>query len=585
MFLAVIGAQVLAAAALCAALLALGSRLRGWLRVPVGPALRWPVDLQLGAWAAAVVLLGVGLLGAVGAVPLLATPVAAAAAGRWRGNRRPTAPVLAAAVAGAVVLPVAAGPPFFYDAMVYHLGLPWQALVEGGWQPHPENIFATFPPLPQLLAMPALACGLYRVPALLHWATWVAVAAAVWSLARRGGAGRLPSLFAAAASIVLPVAPLVAGFPAAEGWLLVGLIPAFALALCADRPGGAAMAGLLAGAATASRLQGIPWSAWLLLVVAVRSRGRPRALAAAAGMWLLGALPWWLKNLVLLGDPLAPLGWDRPGLDSLWRDSQSLLYRGASPLECLAALPRLLAPETAWLAPLALAAVLAVLGRRRSLVVAASVLFGATSWACTGALPRFLAPTVALLLVLAASASRGSVVRWAATAAIAWAAGVGVARDLGWLQRIDIGHVVTLDFREAGRLVSPNDPMAAFADARRLPDSARVLFVGEARGFSFPRPFTATSQHDVSPLQPIVAAAASSSEIADALKSRGISHVLINWPELRRLNPSYPVAPWHTPEEGQRWADFVRAAQPPVVERSGVQILRVPGSSALEPNG
>ncbi len=33
-----------------------------------------------------------------------------------------------------------------------------------------------------------------------------------------------------------------------------------------------------------------------------------------------GSAPWWVKNLVLLGAPFAPVGWHREGLDTLWRD-------------------------------------------------------------------------------------------------------------------------------------------------------------------------------------------------------------------------------------------------------------------------
>ena len=45
-----------------------------------------------------------------------------------------------------------------------------------------------------------------------------------------------------------------------------------------------------------------------------------------------GALPWWGKNLVLLGAPLAPLGWQREGVETLWRDGGVLLlsHHGAA---------------------------------------------------------------------------------------------------------------------------------------------------------------------------------------------------------------------------------------------------------------
>ena len=221
--------NVLSAALFCATLLAVGARLRQLLRVPVGPTLRWSVDLQLGAWTVASCLLATTLAGLVAAPVLIALMAALAVAGRWKGNRRSRSPVLISAAGGLLSLAVALAPPFFFDAMVYHLGLPWQVLEEGALRPHPENIFAAFPPLAQLLSLPTLSIGMYRVPGILHWASWLAAAAGLWSMARRSGASRPQANIAAAGCMLLPVTPLVPGFPAAEGWLIAGLIPAVAL--------------------------------------------------------------------------------------------------------------------------------------------------------------------------------------------------------------------------------------------------------------------------------------------------------------------------------------------------------------------
>ena len=128
--------------------------------------------------------------------------------------------------------------------------------------------------------------------------------------------------------MLLPVTPLVPGFPAAEGWLIAGLIPAVALVVGTPRAGGAALAGFFCGVATASRLQGLPWTAIVFALIVFTTRGRIRPIAVAGDLVVIGAAPWWLKNLILLGDPIAPLMWDRPGLETLWRDSGSLLKQG-----------------------------------------------------------------------------------------------------------------------------------------------------------------------------------------------------------------------------------------------------------------
>jgi hypothetical protein len=570
-----IAANLVSAVLLWFVLLALGARLRSLLRLPLSPTLRWPVDLALGAWGAGITLAATGLVGATFGLALLALVALWAVVGKWRMTWRPKTPILVGVAGGILYLPVALGPPFFYDSMVYHLALPWQVVIEGGLQAHPENLFSSFPPLAQLLAVPPLAFGLFRVPALLHWLAWVTVAAGVHGLARVSGAPMGTARLAAVATMVLPIAPLIPGFPAAEAWLLVGLIPAIAIAAGPCRAGSCALSGLLAGISTAARLQGVPWSALIVLVVGIRCRGRFRPLAITAGCWVAGALPWWFKNLILLHDPTAPVQWQREGIETLWRDSRSLLKAGASMLDVFSALPRLLAPELGWLLPLLMVAVLALTGRKRSLVLGGAVLFGIVAWAATGALPRFLAPTACVLLALASTAHRSRLTRIAAAAAILWCTSSGVFRGVVWLQRIDVVRLMPLDFRTAGAAVSPNDPMSAFGDSHSLPEEARVLFVAEPRSFSFPRRYTAPSQHDPSPLLPLLEESTSVADINNALRAQGYTHLLVNWRELRRLGPSYPVAPWRTPAGRLRWTKFIKSLGQPVVDRNGVQVFQL----------
>ena len=566
--------QVVAAAILAAVLLAAGARIRRLLKVPTAPRLRWSIDLALGAWFASTLLLLLGLAGVLGAVPLLGAVLVLALAGRWRGNQRPWATLVPPAAAGLLTLPVALAPPFFYDALVYHLALPWRALVEGAWRAHPETVFAAFPPLAELLSLPGLAVGFDRVPALLQWLAWVAAGTGIIALARRAGAPPIAARLAGAAVLVLPATPLVPGFPAAEGWLLVGLVPAAVLVTTRPRPGAPFLAGSLVGVAAAARLQGLPWALVLLSLAAFCWRARPRSLTAAATGLVLGALPWWAANGVLLGDPLAPLGWHREGLDTLWRDSHSLLRGGRSLLECMTALPRLLSGEATWLLPLALVAVLALIQRpRRAAPLAYASILGLAAWACTGALPRFLAPTAALLLAVAALPRRGRLARSATLLALGWCAVLGTVHELRWLQRIDLPRLLATDTAGAVRAMSPNPPTAAFAAAASLPARARVLFVAEPRAFGFPRPCVAPSQHDPSPLRALVEGERTPDEVRRALQRQDYAYMLVNWGELVRLGPSYPVAPWRSPTGQQRWRALLRTLGEPVISEGGVQIF------------
>lgn len=578
----ILGSNLVGAALFAAVLLASGARIRRLLRLPVSPEMRWAVDLMLGAGACGFWVLGLGLAGLLQPIPVTIGVVVQGAIGRWRAVRRPSRTILVAAAAGLVNLILAIGPPHFYDAMVYHLGLPWQALQEGGWRSHPENVFSAFPPLSQLLATPALAWGALRIPALLHWFAWVCAATAAAALARRLGAGRGPAMLLAATVMLLPTAPLVPGFPCAEGWFLAALVPALALAV----PGTskeAALPGvmLLCGLAAAARVQGLTWVVIICVVWALRRRSLG-PIVRAVPWFIVGAAPWWAKNLILLGDPIAPMLWRREGLDTLWRDGSVLLNAGMSPFEILARLPIILAPLAPFAAPTLALAALAFAGVRSSRPAISAGLVALFLWAATGALPRFLTPTLVLLLAAGLSWRRRPIARWLGLAVVAGVMVFGAVTQLRWLPLVQPLAIASLPYSDAAPFVAPNPPFAAYLEADSvLPRDARVLVVGESRGFGLPRPFVATSQHDPSPLRHAIEGEASPRLIARELVADGITYLAVNTGEMARLAGSYPITPWKTDRGEARWTELLRSLGPPVVERDSVRIYDLTAMQTL----
>ncbi len=573
------GADMAVAVAVAAVATAAGARLRRLARIGLPPGLRLPADFIAGCWLLASAVLALGLLHAWNRWTLWAAVIALAAAGRWRRTGWRWSALAAPALGSLVALPVALTRPFFYDALVYHLGLPWQGLLEGGLRAHPEDLFSTFPPLAQLLAAVPLSVGCDRAPALLHWASFIAAGAAAAALARTLGAPKWGAVLAGACVPLLPGDALVPGLPAAEGYALVGMLAAAAAALGHGRGRTtAAISGLLAGAAVASRLQALAWSTMIVGIVVVRARERWRSGAAALAGVAVGGAPWWLKNAVLIGQPFAPVGWDREGLGALWRDAGVLLGRGATFTAAFHQLVGTLAPHAAYLLPLALASCLALTrsGDRRPRLAAALAAGAVLAWWVTGTVPRFLVPASAVLLALAASAAqRGPWGRWAAALSLSTAAAAGVAVNGRALSRIE--GITSL---RVGPAWVANDPRPAFAAARALPRSARVLFVGEARGFGFPRRFVTPSPYDVSPLRSVLETSASPAAACARLRAMGYTDVLVNWGELSRLANGYPVAPWRDVAGWRRWTAFIAWLGPPVVEASPVQIFALPAGSA-----
>jgi hypothetical protein len=551
-----------------AILLALGERVRGVLRLPTPPGVRPAVAFVLGSFVLGVAVLVVGLAGGFQPLPLLLLTGVLALAGRFRALPRLARHLRNPAIASLPLLPVALAPPFFYDSWVYHLGLPWQALHDHALRAHPGNLFSTFPPLAQLVYAVPLAAGALRAAGLIHLVGYLTGSAAVSSIARRLGAGRAASILAGAAVLYLPGAMLVPALPAAEAWSLSAITASVALALC-GRPAraGAVGSGLAIGVACAARLQGLTWAILVALLLAVRAvRQAPRLVALFALAVGIGSAPWWLKNMLLLGDPFAPIGWHRTGVDTLWRDAASHWNLATGPADLLSRVVGALGGSAGLVLPLVLVGLVAFLVERRNLklLVLAAGVASWVGWSLTGALDRFLTPTIALLLAGVAALGRRGLGRAFAVATITMVLGWGAWNTAGMWSAIG-GIEVAGEAPAVYAATVVADPSPAFRACASLRTDARLLLLCEPRGFLLPRPFETTSQHDPSALAAILEREAPATEALDELRRQGFTHLLVNLRELSRLGPSYPVLPWSSLAGRDRFIELTQRLGKPVI--------------------
>jgi len=569
--------NVLGAAVMIAVLTASGARIRHVLRLPTPPVDRWATDLIIGAGLSSLWILALGLFGLLQLPMITGGLVLQATIGRWRGNGRPIIPLLIAVAAGLPHVMVAAGPPHFYDAMVYHLGLPWQALLEGGFKAHPEDLFSAFPPLAQMIAIPPLSLDLFRIPGIMHCWAWISAAVAAGGLSRRLGGSRTAGGLVTAAAMLLPVTPLVPGFPAAEGWFLAALIPAIGWALTRHHRKSTLVGSmLLLGLATATRIQGLVWIPILLGLPLFTHRDRT-FIVRGLPLLMIGSAPWWFKNLVLLGDPLAPVFWNREGIETLWRDGAALMKTGLSPLGLVGRLPGLLFHLGPMIPVILVVSVSGAVFVRRNRPIVGAALLGMAAWTATGALPRFFAPTLLLLIIAASNLGRSRTARVASFVLVGCSLTVGLVVQRNWLDVIHPLDLLGKDFVETAPRVAPNPPFEAFRDLDGiLPREAKILLVGEPRVFGVPREVIAPSQHDVSPLRNLCEGNKPATGFAEDLNRQGITHLIINDGELARLEETYPVTPWKTIRGEGRWWAFIRLLGPPLYRNGIIRTYELP---------
>lgn len=496
------------------------------------------------------------------------SPLAAPSGGLRRGR-----PPLHVLVIGATVL-LAVGlaciPTTHYDDLVYHIGLPRQALLLGHWPLLPHFHHSLMPAGWDAVHVLPLALGGGAGPQLANAVGLGLLAAATMRLASRGG----PADAAGASVALLAGSGVILSSAALAGNdLFVALALVVALDAALERPRPAILlAGLAAGAAAAAKhvglLGAVAVAAAVLAAPATAMRQRLVRAAAIGALALAVASPWYVRAAIATGNPFHPAYFDWIGGEFWDAESARLLTedsaQGALPVRGPSALvlgivdlahrsSSLGLPSGLGLVYIAFAFAGLVLVRRVR-EGPAILAFLATSyvlWCSTSLMLRFfIAPLAALTpFAAAAIASAGEscarrepryraafisgMLCWALGAAmvVAWRhpGVVGLARWAAVWPRSEV-LVTHVDLARAQR------EMAA-----RLPASARLLVVGEARLALLPRPAELSSALDVPLVGELLEGCRTPPDVDAKLGSRA-THVLVNYRELARFDGKYGMS-------------------------------------------
>ncbi|MBS0172264.1 MAG: hypothetical protein JSR62_18115 [Nitrospira sp.] len=473
-------------------------------------------------------------------------------------------------------------PPVFYDELVYHLPIPQYALRTGSLPGFRWSYFTLMPSVSDLL----LGWGLFFQDDLgaraTHWASWIALWMAVAAFADHAVfPRRVPWLgLALACTLGSSATVLFLGtLPFAETVLSLAVIGAGALLLGprSERAPWLAV-GLLWGLAATVKLSGPMWI--LAETGAALALGWPyRHLVLAWLVTIVTALPWWGRAWLLTGDPVYPLGYRLFG-GSNWSEAEQAKLQGDLP--SLGSHPTLMdvlrlpydmvaAPERFGSA--SNAGVLAVSGiclalllplvtygrttdqttRRQSLAGCLFVMIAGAGWMSTSTTTRFFAPALLFGLLLFPIL----LVHVRPSLQVAGLVGLalgGIAGLTGFLaehvqsfhsQDVALGREApgtyldrTLDHAESARYVRT-----------QLSSDARLLFIGETRPYYFDRHALAPYPFHEHPLADWVREASSSEQLCDRIRAEGITHVVLNIREFKRLHDTYRIFDFSGPQE------------------------------------
>src|SRR5712691_10279585 len=503
-------------------------------------------------------------------------------------------------------------PPTFYDELVYHLVIPQRVLATGELLTLPWVVFTLMPHASDLLLAWGLVLGGDLGARSIQFALWVMCFLAVWAIVEVMVWPRVavwaPS-FIACAFAASPMVWFLGTLSFTESSQAVGLL--CSAVVIADVPSQRyswlAM-GLMLGWVASSKLSGFYWVAAAL--VAARVAGWPlAALTRAAVITLLTVTPWWIRAFVHTGNPVYPMFY------SLF-DGQP--WSGESQARLLADLPYGTPGSLGWMGLLRLpldlvlhperfgsasdVGALAVLstwgllalpvasrftglrGHARLLGDAAAVfvLVAGVGWVMTTPTARFFAPAFLLgLAVLAGFCVQLHKTAQGLVLVLLLAAGGGGAWQFIDQHTTVFSSVNVALGREKGDAylarVLDHFPAARFV-RETLPPDVRLLFIGETRPYYFSRDAVAPHPIDAHPLSHWVHEETSAESLIRRLTAEGITHVVLNVHEFRRVRENYGVLAFSgeaAPEDERRLRELPQALRL-LYAANGVYVFAVP---------
>ncbi len=212
----------------------------------------------------------------------------------------------------ALLLFYAAFPPTFYDALLYHLGVPGYYLQSGGFASWPENLFSALPQNAEMLNLLLLSGGSIHGPKLLSLAASLALLLYLADWARAAGLRHawLPALI----FFSIPEVVFLAVTEKNDILLMLFLLPGIrSLVALKDDPGNwkaGVAGGMFLGLAGGVKWQGLLVGAAFVCAYFLASRAplgkRFRHVVLIGFIVILLIAPWLLKNQATFGNPLHP---------------------------------------------------------------------------------------------------------------------------------------------------------------------------------------------------------------------------------------------------------------------------------------
>jgi len=494
-----------------------------------------------------------------------------------------TAVFLIAAVTAFLLLLGSLAPPSFYDTLVYHMAIPGIYIKNHAIVNVPYNFFSNFPELGEMLFTAGMLLYNDILAKLISFIFPVITAAGVYSIIKRYY-GHKPACFAGLCFLTAPAVMLISTDAYVDLMLTCFIFLSFYSFIMWHEDGSSAgllMTGIFCGSAFGVKYTGgVAFVILALFVMLKTLSGKDHKkfilnIMLLSAPFMVLALPWLVKNYVYTGNPVFPFLFSTES--QYWGQENAGRYFShirAHGIEIKNVFDFILIPWRLtvegyrfgggldiWGPIIPVSLLLALFSKISKPLVRNAILFTAlfyVQWLITGKVARFLLPVMPLLCVAAGGGFFEIFVnrRRIKYLEILMVLIITAALSYNWYMYVFCQSIIDpfkvsagLESREAYLLRKiPYYPAVKWIN-ENLSDTDTVLFVGETRGYYCRKKYIAATVFNKNPLVEWTKTSASAKELRIALARNGITHVLINFEEIIRLNMQDNIFNWDEKDE------------------------------------
>ncbi len=473
---------------------------------------------------------------------------------------------------------------FGYDVLEYHLQVPKEYRAAGQIHYLPHNVYANFPSNVEMLYLHAMIMldddvDVGTVANHIHWILGILFVAAGWAIAREWSARA--GIIAGVSLATTGWLSYLAGLAYVEhGMLLFGMLATGLVTRVFGSPANQstatekpiallAMAGVFAGLACGCKYTAVaciaaPLAVTILLMTGHTFRTRLANVLTFGVTTVVVLSPWLVQNWSNTGNPVFPLansvfnahpqGWGTTESDRWDRGHKPADHESSLSGRVQQLWTRVLGDHVQRFGPaIFILGALGVVRKRWGRVeITLIILLAAQVSVWLFATHLYARFAVVFLLPLCLLAARSADLHAQNTGrlfviVLAIAGGVWNAYFVGRMHYAE--EVQLFSGLPATAFYQGQVPgFEFFESVNSLPKNARVLLVGESRGFYFQPHVDYTVVFNRNPFVEAVLSARSPDEVVHWLRNHSYTHLLVNWMEIDRLRSTYGFAEQITTE-------------------------------------